>query len=69
MYHIAIEDSIPLGELLDALVEHDPDDPAFGDPANWPAEWDDDVVMLGAPLTREETFDPLPDDDGDDLTF
>ena len=67
-YHNAQEitpDAMP--HMLDALVEHNPDDPAFGDPASWPAEWDDDVVALGAALMAQETWDDLPGDGLDDL--
>ena len=43
-------------QLLDSLVEHDPDDPCFGDPANWPDWTDDDFAELGMPRGRDESF-------------
>ena len=52
--------------MLDALIEHQPDDPHFGDPLAWPSEWDDDVVALGSAMSRQEswcdTYEPSDDD-------
>jgi len=42
-------------QLVDALAEHDPDDPAFGDPAQWPA-WTDDGTWS---LTSEQELEDL----------
>ena len=71
--HPANENHVSLLTLIDALTEMpEPGEEIYGSAAEWPAEWDD-VVMLGAPLTREEffgdtEFDPLPGGDGlDDL--
>jgi len=44
------------GLLADALIEHCPDDPAIGDPANWPAWTDLWRAELGAPLCFAETI-------------
>jgi len=54
-------DSIPLGELLDALTEHDISDPNLGPAERWPF-WAD---MFTLELGPDPEFDPLPDDAGE----
>ena len=58
-------DSIPLGELLDAMAEMpEPGEEVYSSPEKWPDQWDDDIVALGAALMAQEIWgDPLPDDD------
>jgi hypothetical protein len=46
--------------ITDALIEHDPDDPDFGPPESWPAEWDDDVAALGPARGHDEAFHDQP---------
>jgi hypothetical protein len=55
--------SIPLGTMIDALVEHDISDPNLGNASRWPWWCDQFTLELGP----DPTFDPLPDDDLDDL--
>lgn len=54
-----------VGRLMDALIEHQPDDPFFGDPRGWPAETDEGIASLGLPSCREQAWD---DASGDELT-
>jgi len=50
-----------LGLLHDALAEHQPDEPDFGDPESWPRAYDSIRVCLGPAIFPQERFDPLPD--------
>ena len=42
-------------QLLDALIEHQPEDPDFGTPESWSGQWDE--------ACWEPGLDSLPDDE------
>ena len=64
MYHEANESAHEaMLTMFDSLTEHDPDDPNLGDASHWPWWCDQFTLELGP----DPTFDPLPDDDLDDL--
>ena len=52
-----------VGRLLDAINEHDVDDPDFGPPESWPSWTDKVAARLGSAMCRSEIFDEIPDDD------
>ncbi len=57
--------------LHDFLVEHS-DDPDEGPPEDWPDEYDSIRVAIGPaifPQERFDPFDPLPDDEVNEIPF
>ena len=57
-----LPEKIGLDKLLDALTEHQPDDPGFGPPESWP-EWTDGMIAQdGAPMSSFEEFEPTRED-------
>jgi|GEM_PF-2239039 hypothetical protein len=64
--------AVPQADLLaDFLAEHG-DDPLEGPPETWPDEYDSIRVCLGPAIHPQESidpFDPLPDDQVDEIPF
>jgi len=62
-----------LGRLHDSLVEHQPDDPDFGDPESWPRAYDSIRVTTGPAIFQQERiddcFDDLPSDVDESVEF